>query len=198
MTDALKQAQIASYGYPDTSPGDYEEDHVVALELGGAPASPINLFPEPHSASTPDDVLENALHAQVCKNKITLANAQAQILAAKVSHGYDRARSDTPTATTAAPTTVAPPPPRTAALAPPATPEPTAPPPTAAASPPPTQSCPNGTYINSSGNEVCSPYASPSGPPPPGATARCKDGTYSMSQHRQGTCSGHGGVAQFL
>lgn len=58
-------------------------------------------------------------------------------------------------------------------------------------------SCPNGTYTNVNGNRVCSPYASPSGPPP-GATAQCSDGTYSMSQHRQGTCSGHGGVARFL
>lgn len=30
------------------------------------------------------------------------------------------------------------------------------------------------------------------------ATARCKDGTYSYSLHRQGTCSYHGGVAYWL
>ena len=33
---------------------------------------------------------------------------------------------------------------------------------------------------------------------PPGATAQCKDGTYSFSQTRSGTCSHHGGVAQWL
>src|SRR6184192_3866769 len=33
---------------------------------------------------------------------------------------------------------------------------------------------------------------------PPGATARCRDGTYSYSQHRSGTCSHHGGVAAWL
>jgi hypothetical protein len=33
---------------------------------------------------------------------------------------------------------------------------------------------------------------------PAGATAKCNDGTYSSSQHRQGTCSGHKGVAQWL
>jgi hypothetical protein len=33
---------------------------------------------------------------------------------------------------------------------------------------------------------------------PPGATARCRDGTYSYSQHHQGTCSYHGGVAVWL
>ena len=31
--------------------------------------------------------------------------------------------------------------------------------------------------------------------PPPGAAAQCRDGTYSYSQHRSGTCSSHGGVA---
>lgn len=31
-----------------------------------------------------------------------------------------------------------------------------------------------------------------------GATAICNDGTYSFSQHRQGTCSGHRGMRQFL
>ena len=34
--------------------------------------------------------------------------------------------------------------------------------------------------------------------PPPGATAQCNDGTYSFSQHHSGTCSHHGGVAQWL
>jgi hypothetical protein len=34
--------------------------------------------------------------------------------------------------------------------------------------------------------------------PPKGATARCVDGTYSYSQHHSGTCSHHGGVAQWL
>ncbi len=33
---------------------------------------------------------------------------------------------------------------------------------------------------------------------PAGATAKCKDGTYSKSQHRGGTCSKHGGVADWL
>jgi hypothetical protein len=33
---------------------------------------------------------------------------------------------------------------------------------------------------------------------PAGATAKCKDGTYSKSRHRSGTCSKHGGVADWL
>ena len=42
---------------------------------------------------------------------------------------------------------------------------------------------------------VPSPVA---GSVPAGATARCRDGTYSFSQHRAGTCSHHGGVAAWL
>lgn len=57
-------------------------------------------------------------------------------------------------------------------------------------------SCPNGTYVNTAGNTVCSPYATPS--TPSGATAQCNDGTYSFSQSRSGTCSHHGGVAVWL
>jgi len=33
---------------------------------------------------------------------------------------------------------------------------------------------------------------------PTGATAQCKDGTYSMSKTAQGRCSSHGGVAKVL
>lgn len=56
--------------------------------------------------------------------------------------------------------------------------------------------CTNGSYENSSGNIVCKPEESPT--VPVGATARCADGTYSFSEHRSGTCSYHGGVAEWL
>lgn len=52
-------------------------------------------------------------------------------------------------------------------------------------------------YTNSDGQVVHSPAYS-SGGVPAGATAQCGDGTYSFSQHRQGTCSHHGGVAKWL
>lgn len=51
-------------------------------------------------------------------------------------------------------------------------------------------------YTNVDGNTVQSPTYYPSAPA--GATAQCKDGTYSFSQHRSGTCSHHGGVATWL
>jgi hypothetical protein len=56
--------------------------------------------------------------------------------------------------------------------------------------------CPAGTYQGSSGDCVQDPTAAPS--PPPGATALCRDGTYSFSETRSGTCSRHGGVKQWL
>jgi hypothetical protein len=42
------------------------------------------------------------------------------------------------------------------------------------------------------------PVTASGGSAPPGATARCRDGTYSFSQHHSGTCSHHGGVAAWL
>jgi hypothetical protein len=39
---------------------------------------------------------------------------------------------------------------------------------------------------------------SPSRGVPEGATARCRDGAYSFSEHRSGTCSGHQGVDQWM
>ena len=61
----------------------------------------------------------------------------------------------------------------------------------------PSSSCDSAThYVNSSGNCVLRPTAPAAAPG--GASAKCKDGTLSFSQHRSGTCSGHGGVAQWL
>lgn len=69
------------------------------------------------------------------------------------------------------------------------------------------QSCGSGHYRNSAGNCIPSPRRPRSGqaqgalsapPVPAGATARCRDGTYSFSQSRRGTCSGHGGVGRWL
>jgi hypothetical protein len=53
-------------------------------------------------------------------------------------------------------------------------------------------------YTNRDGNTVHAPARSLSGKAPDGATARCRDGTYSFSRHHSGTCSRHGGVASWL
>jgi hypothetical protein len=84
-TNALKRKQIAQYGYADTRLSQYEEDHLIPLEVGGAPRDPRNLWPEPRTATLPDgkkvgatqkDGLENYLHARVCNGAIALAAAQ--------------------------------------------------------------------------------------------------------------------------
>lgn len=53
-------------------------------------------------------------------------------------------------------------------------------------------------YYNKDGIWVPSPTHTPDGTPPAGATARCRDGTFSFSMSRRGTCSHHGGVARWL
>lgn len=54
------------------------------------------------------------------------------------------------------------------------------------------------TYQNVDENVVHSPAYDTNNEVPAGATARCGDGTYSFSQHHSGTCSHHGGVAEWL
>jgi hypothetical protein len=67
---------------------------------------------------------------------------------------------------------------------------------------PTTQNTPNlsndNHYTNTYGNTVHSPAYTQDNSVPAGASARCKDGTYSFSQSRRGTCSHHGGVASWL
>jgi hypothetical protein len=81
-TSSLKVRQIVEYGYGDTNPADYEEDHFIPLELGGHPTNPRNLWPEPHAAtdgSSAKDKVENALHALVCSGQLTLEEAQRRV-----------------------------------------------------------------------------------------------------------------------
>jgi hypothetical protein len=83
-TTDLKVQQLASgYVYRgDQTTSDYEEDHLIALELGGSPTSPLNLWPEPYSAADgalTKDQIENKLHALVCSGVISLATAQSTI-----------------------------------------------------------------------------------------------------------------------
>jgi hypothetical protein len=62
----------------------YEEDHLIPLELGGAPRDPRNLWPEPHVApsgwgSRRKDYLENLLHRMVCEERLPLDVARRTI-----------------------------------------------------------------------------------------------------------------------
>lgn len=53
-------------------------------------------------------------------------------------------------------------------------------------------------YRNVNGVCVHRPVKAQGSSVPAGATAQCRDGSYSFSQSRRGTCSHHGGVAQWL
>ncbi len=84
-TDDLKRQGLVAYRYSDTNLADYEEDHLISLEIGGAPRDPKNLWPEPYTVNLSDgrpvgahvkDLIENKLHILVCAQEITLAAAQ--------------------------------------------------------------------------------------------------------------------------
>jgi hypothetical protein len=60
VTEPEKAASLAAYG--DAGPlHDYEYDHLVPLELGGADNDPRNLWPEPGASPNPKDALEHEL-----------------------------------------------------------------------------------------------------------------------------------------
>jgi hypothetical protein len=85
-TNKLKASQLAGnykffvdiYG---ADPKNYEEDHLISLQLGGSPTDPKNLWPEPYSGDNAHkkDVVETALKRLICSGGITLADAQKAI-----------------------------------------------------------------------------------------------------------------------
>lgn len=84
FTRDLKVRQIRLYDYADKRLRDYEEDHLVALEIGGSADSAKNLWPQPRHVignwgSLAKDKLENRLHTLVCHRKIPLALAQREM-----------------------------------------------------------------------------------------------------------------------
>jgi hypothetical protein len=85
-TGALKLEQMRTYGRAGT-PHDYQEDHLISLELGGHPTDPRNLWPEPYPRASDVDRIENELNAQVCSGKLTLADAQRRESALKHAEG---------------------------------------------------------------------------------------------------------------
>jgi hypothetical protein len=74
-TNDLKRRQMLQYGETG-SLSDYQEDHLISLELGGSPTDPRNLWPEPYPRAADVDKLENELNTEVCSGRLTLAQAQ--------------------------------------------------------------------------------------------------------------------------
>jgi hypothetical protein len=85
FTEPLKKQQIRQYGYRDHRPWRYEEDHLIPLDLGGAPADPRNLWPEPHLGrhqwgAYAKDRLEARMVRLVCRHRLRL-NAARRMMA---------------------------------------------------------------------------------------------------------------------
>jgi hypothetical protein len=80
VTGPEKRASLAAYGDQGALSG-YEYDHLVPLEVGGAPNDPRNLWPEPQAGPPPNikDKLENRAKALVCRGQVPLAEAQRAI-----------------------------------------------------------------------------------------------------------------------
>lgn len=82
-TNKLKAAQMAAGPYKsDGAAHDFEEDHLISLEIGGNPTDPRNLWPQHWSApygAHQKDQLENFLHRAVCAGTMTLADAQLAV-----------------------------------------------------------------------------------------------------------------------
>jgi hypothetical protein len=85
-TTTLKIKQLPLYEEGGAA-SQYEEDHLIPLELGGAPRNPRNLWPEPRAQARRSDTLETKLKRQVCRHTLTLAAARAAILEFKLTHG---------------------------------------------------------------------------------------------------------------
>jgi len=84
----IKRNRMRAYGY--TTAANFELDHLIALELGGDPASILNLWPEPWEAkggklakrgygAESKDAVENRLHKKVCNGTTSLSKAQLEI-----------------------------------------------------------------------------------------------------------------------
>jgi hypothetical protein len=85
-TSGLKLQQMKTYGRQGP-PSDYQEDHLISLELGGHPTDPRNLWPEPRPRAEQVDRLENELNGAICSGRMTLAEAQRRISEVKHTAG---------------------------------------------------------------------------------------------------------------
>lgn len=67
---------------------DYQLDHLMPIELGGAPKDEANLRIMPVVRAKADDKEENRLHQSVCTGSMTLAAARVKM--SEIKKGEDR------------------------------------------------------------------------------------------------------------
>jgi len=94
FTSSLKRRQISEQDSSNQRMRDYEEDHLIPLEQGGAPADPQNLWPQPRITETGwtagrKDELESRLNRLVCTGELPLAEAQ-RVIATDWTSAYSR------------------------------------------------------------------------------------------------------------
>lgn len=76
--------------YGDTGlPATFEEDHLILLELGGAPRDLHNLWPQPHSTLNEKDTVQGVTHDAVCAGSFALPDAQHRIATDRYRLGKD-------------------------------------------------------------------------------------------------------------
>jgi hypothetical protein len=85
-THALELRQMVEYGVGGST-RNYQEDHFISLELGGAPRDPRNLWPERQPRAGTVDRIENELNVAVCSGRLTLAEAQRREAEVKYRDG---------------------------------------------------------------------------------------------------------------
>ena len=81
-TNRLKYQQLRQYHYQDLDPRNYEQDHLIPLNIGGNPSDSKNLWPQPRRgdwSSEEKNDLEFVVYKMVCKGEISLREAQQRV-----------------------------------------------------------------------------------------------------------------------
>jgi hypothetical protein len=170
-TNELKHRQLGPGGsYAGGPAKDFEEDHLIPLELGGAPSGADNLWPEPRHppdgwSSDKKDDLEGVLNRLVCSGRLPLAAAQQA-----VAHDWTAAYRQFVLAGDVSQRMASKEKPAVVARS----------------------QGSNGYYMSSDGSMIHTPATGTVDYGP--VTAICADGSRSFSHHTRGTCSHHGGV----
>lgn len=79
FTSQMKRDLLREAGLPKLAASQYQLDHVVPIEVGGAPRARDNLALQPLAAAKRKDQLEHALHRDVCGGRVSLADAQTRL-----------------------------------------------------------------------------------------------------------------------
>ena len=206
VSTATKRQVFVEYGIPKAQQRLYVVDHLIPLEVGGANV-PQNLWPEPKAEAKVKDKEENALHGDVCRGDLTLADAQriavgpvdTGLMAAVTAKGA--AKRGKAAADAAAQQAQQLQQQQIAAYIAAVNQQKLAAYLSAVAAQKAAQE--RQQQQQSSGGGSSSAGGSSGGGSAPvapggGPTAICNDGTQSFAAHHQGACSSHGGVRQFL